>query len=223
MKHVARVLARVQSDRRKISASGERRWAADAICALRTCEGNGNGPLCNERIDGVQCHRLEIGNVDNRRDRSHCKRTRRVEMPGPVMTAPMMTVMTAGCIVQRADDRCLVGTERQLQPVGVRREHESDRQKCAHHQYWQQPSHPFPDQPAVHEGLEYMPIPRARYRQLTVSKNECPKSKAQETVAGRCTVSTCGSLRNSPSHLETTAVAILFPITLVAERPMSRK
>ena len=47
----------------------------------------------------------------------------------------VVTGMPGGCcLIGALDDRSLVRTERELQAVGIGREHETDRQKCTRHQ-----------------------------------------------------------------------------------------
>ena len=62
---------------------------------------------------------------------------------GGVAVVSGVVIVTGGSVIEALDDRRLVRTERELQAVRIGREHESDRQKRARHQYRQQPSRPF--------------------------------------------------------------------------------
>jgi hypothetical protein len=200
-----------------ISALGERRRTADAVAALRAGQRDGYDALGKELLGWLRSNRREMRDIDDGGNCCHRKRTRRIEMAA--------VVMRAGVVVEALNDRRLVRAKAQLQAIGLRRqEHETDRQKGARYQQWQQPTSPFPEEPAVHEGVEY--------RRITL-KDQLPLRSRQATqdfrtgiaVAGFITASASTSLSvlSSPSHLETTTVAILFPMTLVAERPISRK
>ena len=123
--------------RRLISALGERRRTADAVDALRAGQRDGYDALGKELLGRLRSNGREMRDVDDRGDRCHRERTRRIEMAAAVMRAGLVG-MTAGhgrVVVKTLDDRGLVRAERQLQTVGLGgRQHETDRQKGARYQ-----------------------------------------------------------------------------------------
>ena len=83
-------------------------------------------------------------------------------------------------------------------------------------------------------GMNFDYMPQLRWRHgyaavLTVMAtiDGCPfyrlRARSGCSYVLTSSASTSASDRNSPSHFDTTAVAMLLPMTLVAERPMSRK
>ena len=75
--------------------------------------------------------------IDVRCDGGDSERTRRIEM-GIVLLVPgvvgQVTAMRHGAVIDALNDRTLVRAERQLQAIGLRGQHESDRQERARHQ-----------------------------------------------------------------------------------------
>ena len=120
--------------RRLISALGERRRTADAVDAVRAGQRDGYDALGKELLGRLRSNRREMRDIDDRGDRCHRERARRIEMAAAVMPVGVATCH-GRMVVKTLDDRGLVGAERQLQAVGVRgRQHETDRQKGTRYQ-----------------------------------------------------------------------------------------
>jgi len=75
--------------------------------------------------------------VDVGRDGGDSERTRRIEV-SIVLLVPgvtgQVTTVRHGTVIDALNDRTLVRAERQLQAIGLRGQHEPDRQKRARHQ-----------------------------------------------------------------------------------------
>jgi hypothetical protein len=81
--------------------------------------------------------RIEMRHVDDSGNRGNREWARRVEVRvvlRAIVAAGEVTSVTGGGVIQALDDRCLVRTEGQLQAVGLRGQHETDRQERARHQ-----------------------------------------------------------------------------------------
>ena len=105
---------------------------------MRAGQRDGYDALGKDLLGRLRRDRLEIRDVDVRGERRDGKCARRIEMrAGVFLIAGVLVVtrMPAGCcLIDALYDRSLVRTERELQAVGIGREHETDRQKCARHQ-----------------------------------------------------------------------------------------
>ena len=73
--------------------------------------------------------------VNDRCDRRDGERARRIEMSVMLLvTAASVASVRHGAMIDTLDDRGLVRAERQLQAVRLCGQHETNRQKRAHHQ-----------------------------------------------------------------------------------------
>ena len=78
----------------------------------------------------------------------------------------------------------------------------------------------FPDNEVVFLDAQRLPDDVVVFRKQKTPRASEPARRSTYAAAA---ASTSASVRSSPSHFDTTAVAMLLPITFVAERPISRK
>jgi hypothetical protein len=113
------------------------RRTADALDALRAGQLHGDHAFGKKLRGRLRRDWSETWNIDDRGERRDRECARRIEMRGGVLLIGGVTRVSsvpACCVIDALEDRSLVRTERELQPMRIGGEHEPDRQKCARHQ-----------------------------------------------------------------------------------------
>ena len=115
--------------------SGERRRTADTVGALRAGERDGYDALGKKLFRRLDGNGVEMRDVDDGCNRRDGERARRIEMPVMLLVAAAgVAGVRHGAVIDALDDRGLVRAERQLQAIGLRGQHETDRQERTRHQ-----------------------------------------------------------------------------------------